>query len=84
MSSDRFDNFLEYSIPPGHIVVAACKDEFVKNLSKRGKRFFFEMGSKLIHELEYRMGFAFIGRKDIRGTAFEKSAKNKKDMVKIT
>ena len=42
------------------------------------------MGSKLIHEIEYRMGFAFIGKKGMRGTAFEKCAKNKKDMVKVT
>ena len=42
------------------------------------------MGSKLIHEIEYRMGFAFIGRKGMRGTAFEKSAKNRKDMVQVT
>ena len=36
-SSDDFDKFIDSGIPKGHIIVAACKDECVKNMSLKGK-----------------------------------------------
>ena len=56
-----FDDLLGKGIDKGHIVVAACKDDMIKNLSEDGKRFFANMGSKEIWNLQFRQGFAFIG-----------------------
>lgn len=36
-SSAAFNDFIATDIPMGHIVVAACKDDCVTNLSKKGK-----------------------------------------------
>lgn len=47
----------------GYIVVAACQDECVTNLSDASKQFFADMGSTEIWNLKYREGFAFIGIK---------------------
>ena len=56
-----FDVFIGKYIPKGHIIVAACKDECYTNLSHNAQRWFANMGSKEISNLEYRLGFAFIG-----------------------
>ena len=45
----------------GMIVIAACKDDCVMNLSVKAKSWFASMGSKEIGDLEYRQSFAFIG-----------------------
>lgn len=60
-TSVTFDAFISGAIPQGRIVVAACKDECITQLSDAGKTWFEEMGSTEIRKLEYRQGFAFIG-----------------------
>ena len=60
-SSVLFDKFIKRTIPEGYIVIAACKDDCVTELSEEGKKWFEDMGSKLIRDLTYRCGFAFIG-----------------------
>ena len=57
-------------MPNGHIVVAACKDDCVTNLSTAGKKWFFDMGSKEIWNLGYRQGFSFIGINGQNTTGF--------------
>ena len=44
----KFDTFTSNDIPSGYIIVAACRDECVKNLSKKGKDWFKKHGSKEI------------------------------------
>ena len=60
-TSANIDAFVKVSIPPGYIVAAACKDDCVTKLSLYAKYFFDKLGSKEIHHLEYRQGFAFLG-----------------------
>ena len=40
-----FDDFIAEEIPNGHIVVAACKDDCITNMSQAGKQWFADMGS---------------------------------------
>ena len=49
-SSDQFEAFLREQppIPAGTIVIAACKDDCVTNLSEIGKKWFSSMGSNYI------------------------------------
>lgn len=64
-SSKVFETFIknQLNIPPGRIVVAACKDDFMTQLSKRGKRWFSsQMGSDQIYNINYKCGFVFIGK----------------------
>ena len=62
-SSKDLDDFIFNSqISKGHIVVAACKDDCVTELSRSAKQWFSEnLGSREIWKLEFRHGFAFIG-----------------------
>ena len=60
-SSAELDEFIEDGIPEGAIVVAACKDDFEKELSVFSRGFFSKMGSAEILNVEYRHGFVFIG-----------------------
>ena len=60
-STVLFDKFIKRTIPEGYIVIGACKDDCVTALSEEGKKWFENMGSKLIRNLNYRCGFAFIG-----------------------
>ena len=45
----------------GNIIVVACKDEFLSNLSPPSKTWLEDMGSSEVHQLEYGRGFALIG-----------------------
>lgn len=62
--SDGFDTFIKSlkNIPNGSIIVAACEDECITHLSQKGKEWFINMGSKEIESVEYRQGYAFIGK----------------------
>lgn len=60
-SSVGFDDFIEKDVPPGSIVIAACKDECITKLSFKGYFWFRDMGSKAIDLLKWRCAFAFIG-----------------------
>ena len=42
------------TIPDGHVIVAACKDDCLYRLSQDVKAWFARMGSKEIWNLEYR------------------------------
>lgn len=53
--------FIDKGITNGHIVIAACKDEFITKLSKLAKSWFENMGSEQIWNVKYRQSFAFIG-----------------------
>ena len=54
-SSEEFELFITNHKPPeDSIVIAACKDECAKNLSKSAKKFFSDMGSMKIDNLKYR------------------------------
>ena len=54
-SSEEFELFITNHKPPeDSIVIAACKDECVKNLSKLAKKFFSDMGSMKIDNLKYK------------------------------
>ena len=43
-----FDKLTRRKIPKGYIVLAACKDDCVTNLSNMGKQWFINMGSNFI------------------------------------
>ena len=59
---EHFEKFIDtFDIPEGYMVLAACMDECVKNLSEAGKQWFVKLGSKEILNLKYRGAFAFIG-----------------------
>ena len=49
-----FDDFVKCELPEGHIVVAACKDECISNMSSEGKKWFEKMGSKEMNNVKYR------------------------------
>ena len=53
-SSETFDRFIKEFIPVGFIVVAACKDECVTNLSYEARKWFADMGSDDIWHISYR------------------------------
>lgn len=82
-TSTAFDAFTNSNITEGHIIVAACKDDFVNNLSENGKQWFANMGSKEIWNVQYRQGFTFIGLSG-KNEAHEKRATRKEDQVSIT
>lgn len=60
-TSEELDQFIHGAAAEGDIVIAACKDDCVTNLSEKGKQWFADMGSTEIWDLGYRCGFAFIG-----------------------
>ena len=60
--SEAFDSFIAQDMTAENkIIVAACKDECVTQLSDRAKQWFADMGSSEIWNLGYREGFSFIG-----------------------
>ena len=61
MNKDSMDVFMEKRLPLGFIVIAACKDECSTRLSRDSKKWFEYIGSKLIKNVKYRLGFCFIG-----------------------
>lgn len=72
-TSNNFDEFIMKDIPENYIIVAACSDECISNLSQKGKQWFSNLGSKQIWHLKYRCGFSFIGLSK-RMKAFETRA----------
>ena len=60
-SSASLDHFLSNDIPKGYIVIAACKDDCISNLSQKAKQWFIDQGSDEINLLKYRESFVFIG-----------------------
>ena len=60
-SSEALETFIDTGITEGFIIVAACKDDCVTNMSDKVVQWFADMGSKEIYDLKYRQGFAFIG-----------------------
>lgn len=53
-TSTDFEEFIQYEIPDGYIIVAGCMDECTSKLSHAGKQWFADLGSKEIWNLEYR------------------------------
>lgn len=62
-SSSEFNQFIKrvQCIPDGYIMIAACQDDCVTNLSEEAIEWFESMGSDEISELAYRQSFVFIG-----------------------
>ena len=60
-SSVELQKFIDVGVPPRHMIIAACKDDCVTNLSQSCKQWFVDMGSDEIMKLQYRQGWAFIG-----------------------
>ena len=84
-SSSEFEAFIDSpNVPAGCILVAACKDDCVTNLSQKAKAWFAKMGSKEIWNLEYRQGFAFIGTTDQETACSEQRGNFQKDTVQVT
>ena len=52
--SDGFDEFIKADIPDGDIIVAACMDDCISNMSEAGKEWLSNLGSEEIDNLEYR------------------------------
>ena len=82
-TSEQLNSFILECILPKSIVVAACKDECVTNISPEAIKWFDDMGSLEIKELTHRQGFAFIGVNGIK-KANEKRASLLKDEVSVT
>lgn len=70
-------------IPDSYIIIAACQDDCVTNMSDNVKTWFESLGSETIYKLGYRQGFVFIGKSF--GIDFnEKIAQSEKEVVTIT
>lgn len=82
-SSLAFEEFIKIKIPQGFIVVAACKDECAKKLSKKARDWFVQMGSIQINKLLQGQSFAFIGYMG-RQVANERRSKKRTDPVTVT
>lgn len=50
--------------PEGFIVIAACQEECVKKMTQKIKKWFTDMGSSEIWNIQHRQAFAFIGIAD--------------------
>ena len=75
--------FIDLGVPPGNIILAACKDDCVTNLSQKAKLWFQSLGSKEINKLKYRQGFSFIGVSG-KEELIERRAIKLKETVSIT
>ena len=71
-------------IPRGRIVIAACKDDCATKLAWNSRKWFADMGSEEIWNLEYRQGFAFIGVKGEILGCHEKRAVKETEQVLVT
>ena len=60
-TSVEFDRFIKNFWPEGYIIIAACKDDFMTELSVEGFAFFEDMGSEQIYHVDYRFSWAFMG-----------------------
>ena len=66
-SSATFETFISimdvniFNIEEGSIIVAAAKDDCVKSLSAASKKWFMDMGSQAINNVDYRQSFTFMG-----------------------
>ena len=70
-------------IPDSHIIIAACQDDCVTNMSDNVKTWFESLGSEIIYQLGHRQGFVFIGKSF--GVDFnENMAKSETEVVSIT
>ena len=80
---EEFINTIDPLKNMGYIIVAVCKDDCITNLSDHVKKFFEDLGSKELKNLEYRQGWALIG---IYGkkAAHEKRAIQKNCEVSVT
>ena len=74
-TSQGLEAFIK-TVPVGHIVVAACKDECASNLSQTARQWFVSMGSQEISRLQYREGFVFIGTNGIKEYREMRSSSN--------
>ena len=63
-TSDDLEDFIDFDVKKGSIVIVACKDDCVTKMSDQVKQWFSDMGSKYIKNLQYRQSFVFIGRSD--------------------
>ena len=61
-SSELLEDFINTTIPEGHIVVAACKEDCFEKLSPKVIKWFADMGSEEIGKLESSSSWAFIGK----------------------
>ena len=77
-----FDDFIKDDIPEDHIIIAACKDDCVTNLSDDAKQWFADLGSKEIWNLKYRQSFAFIGKTG-KQEVNEKRAEHARDEASV-
>ena len=90
ISSDQLDRFINSAenISDGSIILAACKDDCVKNLSKTAKQWFIDMGSKEVLKLKYREPFVFIGvfdkSKKILMEPIEKRSESLEENISVT
>ena len=60
-SSKRLDEFVDHGVNDDFMVIAACKDDCATNLSDKAKKWFSDMGSVEINNVQYRKGFVFAG-----------------------
>ena len=65
-------------------MVAACKDDCVTNLSENAKKWFADLGSQEIYNLEYRQSFVFIGITGQKENCQEKRGTLANEQVQIT
>ena len=69
-SSLEFENFIKSDFgsklsKSNLIMIIACKDDCVTNLSAKAKKWLYELGSKQISEVQYRQGYALIRNSDL-------------------
>ena len=63
-SSSQLEQFITQDfleIPPGSIIVLACKDECTKEITEGIKKWLINLGCYSMENLKYRCGFVFIG-----------------------
>ena len=82
-SAEEFNCFVYNGCPEGFIIIAACQDDCVTQLSSFAKAWFQAMGSKEIANLEFRQGWAFIGQIGA-AEANEARAKTPEEVASIT
>ena len=75
-SSEQFYEFITHNVPEGYIVIVACKDDCVKNLTLESKMWFDAMGSVEIWNLGYRQGYVFVGKNGIKLANEKRSSQN--------
>lgn len=79
-ASEKFEEFIDHEVPGGHIVVAACKDDCMTNLSRKAKKWFKKMGSKEIGKIRYRCAFAFVGIVGVKEASEKRGSRQKEEV----